>query len=162
SDWGDHITTAFPEVRLKKFIEMRGADGGPWRRLCALPAFWTGLLYEQSSLDAAWDLVKDWTMPEREALRDQVPKLGLKTPAPGAPRRAAPKPRPNPPAPGGATPRDTAENAQKTPPPALKPRARLDYLGRDESIFLDSVEEIARTGQTQADRMLASYNGEWK
>ncbi|NJM30204.1 MAG: glutamate--cysteine ligase, partial [Rhizobiales bacterium] len=76
-DWTDHLTTIFPEVRLKKYLEMRGADSGPWRRLCALPAFWTGLLYEQSSLDAAWDLVKGWTAEERQALRDAVPRQAL-------------------------------------------------------------------------------------
>ena len=80
SDWADHLTTIFPEVRLKKFLEMRGADGGLWRRICALPALWTGIYYDQASLDAAWDLVKDWTAEERSALREAVPKLGLKTP----------------------------------------------------------------------------------
>jgi len=77
-DWADHLTTAFPEVRLKRFLEMRGADGGPWNRLCALPAFWVGLLYDTTARDAAWDLVKDWTSEERETLRNQVPRLGLK------------------------------------------------------------------------------------
>ena len=79
-DWNDHMTTAFPEVRLKKYLEMRGADGGPWGRLCALPGFWVGLLYDDAALDAAWDLVKDFTMTERHALRDGVPKLGLALP----------------------------------------------------------------------------------
>ena len=76
-DWADHLTTIFPEVRLKKYLEMRGADAGPWRRLCALPAFWVGLLYDQAALDAAWDLVKDWTAEERQALRDAVPTQAL-------------------------------------------------------------------------------------
>ncbi|HET8763892.1 MAG TPA: glutamate--cysteine ligase, partial [Rhodanobacter sp.] len=75
-DFADHLTTAFPEVRLKQYLEMRGADGGPWNRLCALPALWVGLLYDQGALDAAWDLVKHWSMEEREALRNAVPKLG--------------------------------------------------------------------------------------
>ncbi|MDY0021390.1 glutamate--cysteine ligase, partial [Arenimonas caeni] len=79
-DWADHMTTAFPEVRLKKYLEMRGADGGPWNRLCALPAFWTGLLYDDAALDAAWDLVKDFTLEERHALRDGVPRHALKLP----------------------------------------------------------------------------------
>src|SRR5574338_937867 len=79
-DWNDHMTTAFPEVRLKKFLEMRGADGGPWGRLCALPAFWVGLLYDDAALDAAWDLVKDFSLAERHALRDGVPKHALKLP----------------------------------------------------------------------------------
>jgi len=83
SDWWDHLSTAFPEVRLKSFLEMRGADGGPWSRICALPAFWVGLLYDQGALDAAWDLVKDWSMEERGALRDGAPKLALDTPLPG-------------------------------------------------------------------------------
>ena len=76
-DWSDHLTTLFPEVRMKRFLEMRGADGGRWRRICALPAFWVGLLYDQTSLDAAWDLVKDWTAEERQALRDAVPRTAL-------------------------------------------------------------------------------------
>ncbi|HWG04550.1 MAG TPA: glutamate--cysteine ligase, partial [Beijerinckiaceae bacterium] len=80
SDWSDHLTTAFPEIRIKKFIEMRGADGGPWRNLCALPAFWTGLLYDDDALNAGWDMVKDWTAEERQQLRDDVPRLGLETP----------------------------------------------------------------------------------
>ena len=74
------MTTAFPEVRLKKYLEMRGADGGPWNRLCALPAFWVGLLYDDAALDAAWDLVKDFSTAERHALRDGVPKHALKLP----------------------------------------------------------------------------------
>jgi glutamate--cysteine ligase len=83
SDWEDHLSTAFPEVRLKSFLEMRGADGGPWSRICALPALWVGLLYDDAALDAAWDLVKHWTMTEREALRGAVPKLALDAPLPG-------------------------------------------------------------------------------
>src|SRR5262249_44476212 len=80
-DWADHTTTAFPEVRLKKSLEMRGADGGRWSRLCALPALWTGLLYDATALDAAWDLVKDFSIAERHALRDGVPKQALRLPA---------------------------------------------------------------------------------
>src|SRR5690606_13730697 len=83
SDFTDHLSTIFPEVRLKSFLEMRGADGGPWSRICALPALWVGLLYDGGALDAAWDEVKDWSLAERQALRDAVPKLGLKTPVPG-------------------------------------------------------------------------------
>ena len=78
SDWVNHVSTIFPEVRLKRFLEMRGADGGPWRRLPAHPAFWVGILYDDASLDAAWDLVKDWTAEERQKLRDDVPRLGFK------------------------------------------------------------------------------------
>src|SRR3546814_18024924 len=84
ADWSDHMTTAFPEVRMKKFLEMRGADGGPWGRLCALPAFWVGLLYDDAALDAAWDLVKDFTREARHALRDGEPRHALRPPSRGA------------------------------------------------------------------------------
>ena len=80
SDWADHLTTIFPEVRLKKFLEMRGADGGQWRRICGMPALWVGIYYDQVALDAAWDLVKDWTAEERQAMRDAVPRQAFKTP----------------------------------------------------------------------------------
>src|SRR5687768_6552267 len=83
SDWTDHLSTAFPEVRLKSFLEMRGADGGRWGRICALPALWVGLLYDRGTLDAAWDRVKHWTIEEREALRHAVPRLALEAPVPG-------------------------------------------------------------------------------
>src|SRR5690606_17628130 len=79
SDWANHLTTTFPEVRLKRYLEMRGADGGPSQRLCALPALWAGLLYDQQALDAAWDLVKNWSADERQELRDTVPRLGFDT-----------------------------------------------------------------------------------
>ena len=78
SDWANHVSTIFPEVRLKRYIEMRGSDGGPWRRLPSLPAFWVGLIYDDANLDACWEIVKDWTAEERQALRDEVPKLGFK------------------------------------------------------------------------------------
>lgn len=84
TDWADHMTTSFPEVRLKKYLEMRGADGGPWRRLCALPALWVGLLYDSQALDAAWDLVKGWTTEERAHLRAEVPRHALRTPSAAA------------------------------------------------------------------------------
>ena len=80
SDWADHLTTIFPEVRLKQFLEMRGADGGQWRRICGMPALWVGIFYDSVALDAAWDLVKDWTAEERQAMRDAVPRQGFKTP----------------------------------------------------------------------------------
>ena len=77
NDWVDHLSTAFPEVRLKSYLEMRGADGGRWGRICGLPALWVGLLYDSEALDAAWDLVKHWSIEERERLRHDVPKLAL-------------------------------------------------------------------------------------
>ena len=78
SDWANHISTIFPEVRLKRYLEMRGSDGGPWRVLPSLPAFWCGILYDDDSLNAAWDIAKDWTAEERQKLRDDVPRLGFK------------------------------------------------------------------------------------
>lgn len=144
SDWIDHLSTAFPEVRLKSFLEMRGADGGPWNRICALPAFWVGLLYDQGALDAAWDLVKDWTMEEREALRNAVPKLALDAPIPG-----------------GRTLLDLAREVLPIARSGLTARARLNSSGDNETGFLEPLEEIVATGKVPAQRMLDRYHGEW-
>ena len=148
-DWNDHMTTAFPEVRLKKFLEMRGADGGPWGRLCALPAFWVGLLYDDAALDAAWDLVKDFTMEERHALRDGAPKHALKLPF------------------RGATVRELAIEALKISLAGLQRRGRAGNGcctrdGADESGFLQPLLEIAEAGQTPAERKLELFHGPWK
>jgi len=142
-DWSDHMTTAFPEVRMKKFLEMRGADGGPWNRLCALPAFWVGLLYDDAALDAAWDLVKDFTREERHALRDGVPRQALKLPF------------------RGATVRELAIEALKIAQAGLRRRAMHNAQGADESGFLDALVEIADAGQTAAERKLALFHGAW-
>ncbi len=130
SDWQDHLSTAFPEVRLKSFLEMRGADGGPWSRICALPALWVGLLYDQSALDAAWDLVKDWTMEEREALRNAVPKLALDAPIPG----------------GGKL-RDIAGEVLDIARSGLAARGRSNTGGDNETGFLDPLDEIVEERQ---------------
>jgi glutamate--cysteine ligase len=143
-DWSDHMTTAFPEVRLKKFLEMRGADGGPWNRLCALPAFWVGLLYDDTALDAAWDLVKGFTMAERNTLRDQVPKLGLHVPF------------------RSGTLRDIAREALKISAAGLQRRARLNAQGADESRFLDPLIDVVESGQTAAERKLELFHGAWQ
>lgn len=142
-DWNDHMTTAFPEVRLKKFLEMRGADGGPWSRLCALSAFWVGLLYDDAALDAAWDLVKDFSMVERHALRDGVPRQALKLPF------------------RNGTVRDLAREAVKIAVAGLQRRAVRNNQGVDESRFLDPLIEIAESGKTPAERKLELFNGEW-
>ena len=144
SDWTDHLSTAFPEVRLKSFLEMRGADGGPLDRICALSAFWVGLLYDQSALDAAWDLVRHWDMEGREALRQAVPRLGLDAPLPG-----------------GGTLRDIAGEVLAISRSGLNARARRNERGEDESIFLDPLDEIAASGKVPAQRLLDSYAGEW-
>ena len=142
-DWADHMTTAFPEVRLKRYLEMRGADGGPWNRLCALPAFWVGLLYDSTALDAAWDLVKDFTRAERHALRDGVPKYALKLPF------------------RSGSVRNLAFEALKIAAAGLRRRARLNSNGADESIYLDPLIEIVDADQTPAERKLELFHGAW-
>lgn len=144
SDWSDHLSTAFPEVRMKSFLEMRGADGGRWNKICALPAFWVGLLYDQSALDAAWDLVKHWSMAERQALRDAVPRLALDAPVPG-----------------GRTLRDIAPEVLEIAGAGLNARARLNASGDNESGFLDPLREIVASGKVPAQRLLDKYHGEW-
>jgi glutamate--cysteine ligase len=142
-DWSDHLTTLFPEVRMKRFLEMRGADGGRWRRICALPAFWAGLLYDQTSLDTAWDLVKDWTAEDRQALRDTVPRTALRTPI------------------RNTTALEIARQALAIAQAGLQRRAHLDQEGRDESKFLDPIDAILREGCTPAEELLSRYEGPW-
>ena len=144
SDWADHLSTAFPEVRLKSFLEMRGADGGPWNRICALPALWVGLLYDQGALDAAWDLVKGWSMEERETLRGSVPKMALDAPLPG----------------GGKL-RDIAGEVLAIARAGLNARARLNSAGDNESGFLAPLDEIVARGTTPAECLLEKFHGEW-
>ena len=143
-DFVDHLSTAFPEVRLKSFLEMRGADGGRWGKICALPALWVGLLYDDTTLDAAWDLVKHWSIAEREALRHQVPKLGLRTPTPD-----------------GETMLDLARRVLDLSAAGLAARARINDAGDNEGGFLDPLRDVLASGQTPADRLLARYHGEW-
>jgi glutamate--cysteine ligase len=142
-DWSDHMTTIFPEVRLKRFLEMRGADGGPWRLICALPAFWVGLLYDQTALDAAWDLVKDWSAEERQGMRNGVPTLALQQPF------------------RGGTVQDIAREAVRISAAGLKARGRLNSRAEDETMFLDFVEEVAASGRVPADEMLNRYERAW-
>ncbi|HEX7074454.1 MAG TPA: glutamate--cysteine ligase [Hyphomicrobiaceae bacterium] len=143
-DWSDHLTTLFPEVRMKRFLETRGADGGRWRRICALPAFWVGLLYDETALDAAWDLVKTWTAEERQQLRDTVPVEALAT-----------KFR-------SGTVQDIAIEAVAIARTGLKNRNRLNSKQQDETIHLAFVEETAASGRTPADDLLARYHGPWQ
>ena len=143
-DWEDHLTTAFPEVRLKKYMEMRGADGGPWSRICALPALWVGLLYDQDSMDHAWSIVKEWSAEEIAQLRDDVPRLALNTPF-----------------------RDTnvgdiAMDVLECAHEGLVRRARLDGVGLDESRFLKPLFQIAEGGLTPAEDLLFAYERRWK
>jgi glutamate--cysteine ligase len=143
SDWANHLSTIFPEVRLKRYLEMRGADGVPWGRLPALPAFWVGLLYDDTSLDAAWDIVKDWTAFERQNLRDDVPKLGFK-----------------------ARIRDryvfeVAKECLTLAHLGLRRRSRIDHLGRDETRHLEPLDHLIEGGRTPAEEMLEKFRGAW-
>ena len=142
-DWEDHLTTVFPEVRLKRYIEMRGADGGPWRRLCALPALWVGLLYDGTALDAAWDLVKDWTEEERAMLRAEVPRTGLKTRF------------------RGRTMQQLALQVLEIAAAGLESRGRPDSFGESEAHFLNALWTIAESGETPADELLRRFHGDW-
>ena len=144
SDWEDHMSTAFPEVRLKSFLEMRGADGGPWNGICALPAFWVGLLYDQGALDAAWDEVKHWTMEERETLRSAVPAQGLNAAIPG----------------GGQL-LDLAARILDISSSGLAARNCLNSSGDNETGYLDPLREIVASGKTVAEQLLDKFHGEW-
>jgi glutamate--cysteine ligase len=146
SDWADHLTTIFPEVRLKRFMEMRGADGGPWRRICALPALWVGLLYDGAALDAAWDLCRAWTAGERERLRHDAGKHGLRAEIRGRSLRAV------------------AAEVLTIAEAGLKARARSGAGGMiaDETHFLNALHEIVGTGQTASDEMLGRLAGPWE
>jgi glutamate--cysteine ligase len=144
SDWTDHLSTAFPEVRLKSFLEMRGADGGRWGRICALPALWVGLLYDDQALDEAWELVKHWTIEQREKLRQDVPKLALDATTPD-----------------GESMRDFAARVLDVAADGLTRRAHLNSAGDNEGGFLDPLRDVVTTGMTPADRLLARYHGAW-
>jgi len=142
-DWEDHLTTAFPEVRLKRYMEMRGADGGPWRKLCALPALWAGLLYDEPVLEAAWDIVKDWSMEERLQLRVDAPRLGLKA-----------KIR-------NRSLQDIALEVLELSSTGLTGRNRLGASGENETGFLETLFANVQAGLTPADKKLALYHGRW-
>jgi glutamate--cysteine ligase len=145
SDWNDHLSTAFPEVRLKSFLEMRGADGGPWSTICALPAFWVGILYDQTALDAAYDLVKDWSIEAQQMLRDDVPRLALDATAPG----------------GGLL-HALAKEVLDIADAGLKSRARVNGAGDSEQSYLNPLHEIVASGKVPAQRLLDKYHGEWR
>ncbi|MCW5692810.1 MAG: glutamate--cysteine ligase [Pseudolabrys sp.] len=143
SDWANHLSTIFPEVRLKRYLEMRGADGGPWRRLPSLSAYWVGIFYDDDALDACWQMVKDWTAAERQKLRDDVPKLGFKAEIRG---------------------RNVLTLAQETlrvSAKGLARRKRLDRNGRDETRYLRPLEESIARGITPAEELLEKFHGEW-
>ena len=146
SDWADHLTTVFPEARVKQFIEMRGADGGPWRKLCALPAFWVGLMYDQNSLDSAWDICKNWDANTREEMRIAASKEGIAANT------------------NGLSLLDLARELLDISRAGLKNRARPGNGGLvpDECHFLNAIEEVIETGKSPACELIDKYNNEWQ
>jgi glutamate--cysteine ligase len=143
TDFVDHMTTVFPEVRLKRYLEMRGADCGPFAQLCALPALWVGLLYDRAALDRACALIADWKLGDHEFLRHEVPRAGLKTPF------------------RGGTVREVALEVLKIARGGLAARGALDKSGADETRYLDALDEIARSERTLSDRLLEAYETRW-
>ena len=146
SDWADHLTTVFPEARVKQFIEMRGADGGPWRKLCALPAFWVGLMYDQNSLDSAWDICKNWDANTREEMRIAASEEGIAANT------------------NGLSLLDLARELLDISRVGLKNRARPGNGGLvpDECHFLNAIEEVIETGKSPACELIDKYNNEWQ
>ncbi|MGE0750797.1 MAG: glutamate--cysteine ligase [Variibacter sp.] len=144
SDWANHLTTIFPEVRLKRFLEMRGADSGPWSRLPALPALWVGILYDDAALDAAWELVKGWSAEQRQKLRDDVPRLGFKATV------------------AGRSVLDLSTQCLEIARAGLKRRARLDREGDDETQYLDPLDDFVARKITPADELLQKFHGPWQ
>jgi glutamate--cysteine ligase len=143
-DWSDHLTTLFPEVRLKRFLEMRGADGGRWPRICALSAFWVGVLYDEAALDAAWDLVKSWSAADRDELRAVVPRLALSARF------------------QDTTVQELARAALRISHLGLKNRRRINVRSQDETIYLAPLERLVGTGRTVADELIERYEGPWR
>jgi glutamate--cysteine ligase len=144
SDWANHLSTIFPEVRLKRYLEMRGADSGPWPRLPALPAYWVGLLYDETTLDAAWEMIKDWSAQERQQLRDDVPKLGFKAVV------------------RNRTALDLAKATLALAEAGLQRRRKLDAGGRDETRYLRPLQELLARGITPAEQLLEKFHGPWQ
>lgn len=144
SDWADHLTTIFPEARIKQYMEVRGADGGPWDRICALPALWVGLFYNQSSLDAAWDIAKGWSSQDMEVLRRDVARLGFRAEI------------------GGRSVLEIAREVVDLAKLGLAARSNLDSAGVDEVHFLATLQDSLERGKTPAEDLLEAFHGEWQ
>lgn len=138
ADWADHLTTIFPEARIKRYMEMRGADVGPRAHILALPALWVGVIYDQGALDAAWDLVRGLDAPTREGLRVAASEAGLQGIC------------------NGVRLHDLAREMV-----ALS-EAGLAARGLDEGRYLDPLRASVETGRVQADDQLARFEGDWQ
>jgi len=143
ADWANHLSTIFPEVRLKRYLEMRGADAGPWARLPSLTAFWVGLFYDDACLDAAWDIIKGWTIEERQKLRDDVPRLGFRATI------------------GGRNLLSIARETLALARAGLTRRKRFDPYGADETRYLKPLDDLAERGETPAEELLRKFHGPW-
>lgn len=143
ADWQNHLNTVWSEVRLRRFLEMRGADNGPAEMIKALPAFWVGLLYDRQALDDAYEMIRDWTAEDREYLRIMAPQQGLQTPF------------------MGTTVQDIAKNALTISQAGLQRRGALDRAGNDESVYLEPLHEIAQSGLNWAKRLERRLQTEW-
>ena len=146
ADWQNHLNTIWPEVRVRRFLEMRGTDNGPQEMIKALPAFWVGLLYDKQSLDAAYEMVKDWDNEDRDYLRIMTPEHGLQTPFHN----------------GTTTVQEIAKNCLALSEAGLKRRAILNEKGQDESVYLEPLKEIASSGLNWAQRLTDRYTNVWK
>ncbi|GAA4531033.1 glutamate--cysteine ligase [Chelativorans composti] len=142
-DWTNHLSTLFPDVRMKRFLEMRGADGGPWRRICALPAFWVGLLYDDEAMAAAEQLTRDWTFEEVNAMRDAVPTGGLEVEFRG--RRLL----------------ELGREVLEISRTGLRNRKRLNSEGADETVFLNTLDEVVARGTTSAQELSTAFQMRW-
>jgi glutamate--cysteine ligase len=143
SDWANHLSTIFPEVRLKRYLEMRGADGGPWRRLPSLAAYWVGLLYDDDALDSCWQMVKGWSAEQRQKLRDEVPQRGFRAGI------------------GKTNVLTLAQETLRLSARGLASRKFLDRNGRDETRYLRPLEESIARGITPAEELLEKYFNDW-
>ena len=144
SDWANHLSTIFPEVRLKRYLEMRGADVGTPERIVALSALMVGLYYDSGALSGALDLIQGWSAEARERLRADTPRLGLAAEI------------------GGRSLRDIARDALALARAGLKRRARAGAYGADETVFLDPLDAIVREGRTPAQDWIARFEGPWQ
>ena len=143
-DWKIHLTTVFPEVRLKTFIELRGADGGPWSRVCALPAFWTGILYDKKNLNEIWTKISHWDYSGIVNFYENVRRDGLNTFTPDGEKLS-----------------DFTKTILNQSGEGLVRRNIKTDRG-NESIFLEPLKKILESGKSPAEMWKKLFFSEWK